>query len=215
LAVTLDVPAGAFRFEWARLDTGEVIAKGRLLPPEIGLLWGQVLNWILEGGSKAHWDGCNAWAASTRALTRRIRKLFPVLQQALEQELAGDLARVRARQENSLRRELERVDDYFENYERELNARAARSSSQNARTKTTDRLAAAKAEHSRRRADQLARHEIRLHPHLDALLLVAENAWCARLRIERAHHAQEIEALFIPRARRWEAGSHKQVELQT
>ena len=138
-----------------------------------------------------------------------------LLQQALEQELAGDLARVRARQENSLRRELERVDDYFENYERELNARAARSSSQNARTKTTDRLAAAKAEHSRRRADQLARHEIRLHPHLDALLLVAENAWCARLRIERAHHAQEIEALFIPRARRWEAGSHKQVELQT
>jgi SNF2 family DNA or RNA helicase len=90
LAVTLDVPAGAFRFEWARLDTGEVIAKGRLLPPEIGLLWGQVLNWILEGGSKAHWDGCNAWAASTRALTRRIRKLFPVAEGTLRLGLLTD-----------------------------------------------------------------------------------------------------------------------------
>jgi hypothetical protein len=96
------------------------------------------------------------------------------LQQALEQELADELAHVQARQENSLRRELERVDDYFENYERELNARAVCGSSQNGKTKATDRLAVAKAEHSRRRADQLARYEIRVHPHLDALLLIAE-----------------------------------------
>jgi len=50
-----------------------------------------------------------------------------LLQRAFEGEVAGEVARVRVRQENSLRRELERIDDYFENYERELTARANRS----------------------------------------------------------------------------------------
>jgi hypothetical protein len=127
-----------------------------------------------------------------------------LLQRALENEVAGEVARVRARQENSLRRELERIDDYFENYEKELTARAKRSSNENTRTKTDDRLAAAKAEHARRRADQLARHEIHVHPHVGALLLVAEPAWRARLQVEQARQPQAIAALFVPRARRWE-----------
>jgi hypothetical protein len=125
------------------------------------------------------------------------------LRAALEEDLALELAAVRARQENYLRRELDRIDDYFAGYEHELTARAARSTSQNTKVKTADRLAAAKAEHTRRRADQLARHEIRVHPHLDALLLVAEPAWRGVVQVERAHVAQRVEALFVPRARKW------------
>ncbi len=126
-----------------------------------------------------------------------------LLKQTLEKELAGELERIRGRQENSLRRELERIDDYFESYERELTGRAKRSSNKNSKLKTADRLAAAKAEHARRRADQLARHEVRVQPHLDALLLVAGNAWRAQLRVERSHRPREVEALFIPRSRQW------------
>jgi hypothetical protein len=126
-----------------------------------------------------------------------------LLQRVLENEVAGEVAEVRVRQENSLRRDLERIDDYFENYERELTARVTRRTSENSRTKTADRLAAAKAEHERRCADQLARHEIRIHLHLDALLLVAETAWRAQLRVEQARQAQTVDALFVPRSRRW------------
>jgi len=126
------------------------------------------------------------------------------LQNALEHELADDLARVRARQENSLRRELDRVDAYFENYQRELTSRASRSSSPGNKTKTAARLASAKAEHARRRSDQVSRHEIRLQPHVDALLLVSEKAWSTQLLLDRAHRFQTVEALFVPRSRRWE-----------
>ena len=125
-----------------------------------------------------------------------------LLRVALQDELATELASIRARQENYLRRELERIDEYFEKYEHELTARVARSS-KSGNVKTTDRLAAAKADHARRRADQVARHEIRVQPHLDALLLVAEPAWRGFLSVERARVAQALEALFVPRARRW------------
>jgi hypothetical protein len=128
-----------------------------------------------------------------------------LLGRGLELELAGELAGIRARQENRLRRELERVDDYFENYQRELAERASRSG--NARVKMADRLRAAKAEHSRHRADQVARHEIVVVPHLDALLLVAEPAWRATVHVDRVHQpTSDISALFVPRARRWETG---------
>lgn len=127
-----------------------------------------------------------------------------MLSRAMEQELAGELAAVRARQENQLRRELERVDDYFENYERELSERAQRGG----KVKLADRLAAAKAEHARHRADQVARHEIVIVPHVDTLLLVAEPAWRAALLVDRAHQpAASIRARFVPRARRWEMDS--------
>ncbi|EEF57245.1 hypothetical protein [Pedosphaera parvula] len=129
----------------------------------------------------------------------------------LENEVAEELVRVRIRQENSLRRELERIDDYFENYQRELTARAGRSANENSKVKTADRLAAAKAEHARRRADQLARHEIRIQPHLDALLLVAEKAWRTRLQFDRAHRSQAIDALFVSRSRRWVLAEQKSI----
>ena len=126
-----------------------------------------------------------------------------LLQRALERDLAGDIAAMRARQENSLRRELERIDDYFEKYEEELAARAGHSGSENVKLKIADRLAAAKSEHLRRRADQVARHEIRVGPQVDALLMTAEKAWCAPLQTQRGHAVREAEARFVPRSRRW------------
>jgi hypothetical protein len=129
------------------------------------------------------------------------------LREALERELAADLAAIRVRQELHLRRELDRVDDYFEHYEQELAARAARSGKETVKLKSAERLAAAQAEHARRRADQVARHEIRACAHLDALLLIAEPAWRAQLAVTRAHEPRTLEALFVPRARRWVSGS--------
>ena len=128
---------------------------------------------------------------------------MPSLRAALESDLAADLAAIRARQEGYLRRELDRIDEYFQSYERELTTRAARSTSQGAKLKTADRLAAAAAEHTRRRADQVARHEIRVQPQIDALLLAAEPAWSATIRAEAARQSQTLEARFVPRARRW------------
>jgi hypothetical protein len=125
------------------------------------------------------------------------------LEKALERDLADDIAAVRARQENSLRRELDRIDDYFEKYEEELTARAGHSGSENVKLRTADRLAAAKTEHLRRRADQVARHEIRIGPQLDALLMTAERAWYAPLETQRGHAGQVVAARFVPRSRRW------------
>ncbi len=126
-----------------------------------------------------------------------------LLRAALEADLSEDLAAIRARQENYLRRELDRIDEYFQNYEAELTTRAARSHSENTKLKTADRLAAARAEHTRRRADQVARHEIRVQPHMDALLLVAEPAWSATVQFEAGRQSQTLEAELAPRARKW------------
>jgi hypothetical protein len=125
------------------------------------------------------------------------------LQAAVERDLDADLAAVQSRQSRHLRRELDRVDDYFERYEQELSERAARTGSENAKSKTAQRLAAAKTEHARRRADQVARHEIHVHLHADALLLVAEPAWRAELNVETSHHSQTHPAFFLPRTRQW------------
>ena len=125
------------------------------------------------------------------------------LKTALEADLAPEMAAIRRRQEHYLRRELDRIDDYFANYEHELAARAARSASGNVKLKTGERLAAAKDEHVRRRADQVARHEIRVQPHFDALVLVAERAWQGALQLEIARQPEAVEAQFVPRARRW------------
>jgi len=124
------------------------------------------------------------------------------LQAALQEDLTNDLAAIHTRQEHYLRRELDRVDDYFEHYEQELAARAARGR-ENTKVKTEGRLAAAKAEHARRRADQVARHEIRVPVHTEAMLLIAEPAWRATLAVEMAHQPRSCSPLFVPRARRW------------
>jgi len=101
------------------------------------------------------------------------------------------------------RRELERIDDYFEAYERELHQRQSRSQNENTKMKSNDRLVAAAAEHQRRRQDQVQRHEIRLIPHLDALLLVAEPAWQTTVTFVQCHELRRTTAKFVTRAPRW------------
>lgn len=128
---------------------------------------------------------------------------------AVEEELSADVAAIRRRQEDYLRRELDRIDAYFASYERELMARHSRSGSGNSRIKIEERLTAAKSEHERRRADQVHRHEIRVIPHVDALMLLAEPAWAANLTVGRNHEAQAVEARFVPRARRWVMGEKR------
>ena len=125
------------------------------------------------------------------------------LRGALAEEIEADLAAIRQRQDNYLRRELARIDDYFESYERELTTRFNRQSSGQTRIKTDERLAAAKTEHERRRVDQVQRHEIRIIPHLDALVLLAEPAWKTSLSLLHRNEVQRQDALFVPRARRW------------
>jgi hypothetical protein len=125
------------------------------------------------------------------------------LQRALEQDLEADLDRIRHRQENQLRRELERVDDYFENYIKELAERAARSRSAESKAKLDDRRRAALAEHERRRVDQTQRHEIRIIPHIDTLLLLSEPAWKLSLLVAEHGEPHRQAALWLPRTRRW------------
>ena len=125
------------------------------------------------------------------------------LQPALEQDLETDLAQIRQRQENYLRRELERVDDYFANYIKELTDRVARSRSVETKAKLAERRAAARAEHERRRQDQVRRHEIRIIPHVDALLLLAEPAWTATVLVSEHGEPHRQSAIWLPRTRRW------------
>lgn len=125
------------------------------------------------------------------------------LQRALETDLETDLAQIRQRQEHYLRRELERVDDYFENYLKELGGRLVRSRSAETKTKLADRRRAAVAEHDRRRQDQVRRHEIRIIPHVDALLLLAEPAWKVALLVSEHGEPHRQTAVWLPRTRRW------------
>lgn len=137
-----------------------------------------------------------AWPTIDTALCRRL------LTETAEHELSSELATVRARQENQLRHELARIEEYFANYEGELLARVARSGA--TKVKADERIAAARAECERHRADQVRRHEIAIVPHVDALLLVAESAWHAALQVDRAHQARaDLHATFVGRSRRW------------
>jgi len=122
------------------------------------------------------------------------------LTHALTEDLRDDLAEVRGRQEFYLKRELDRVDAYFFNYEQELQVRMARQHKPEAITRYQDRLLATKAEHARRRDDQVRRHEIRVIPHVDSLLVTAEIAWQTKMC---ARHGAPLLGTYLPRARRW------------
>ncbi len=127
----------------------------------------------------------------------------PHLQRALGRDLESELGAIRERQEHYLRRELERVDDYFANYIQELTDRVSRSRSAETKTKLADRRRAAHAEHERRRQDQVSRHEIRIIPHVDALLLLAEPAWKITLLVAEHRESHRQTAVWLPRTRRW------------
>ena len=123
-----------------------------------------------------------------------------LLGKELEREMRPDVEAMSSRQQQYLQRELERLDDYFAHYEHELLQRSSRAASM---VKTNERLTAARSERDRRRLDQVARHEICVRPHLDALLLVAEPCWRACLEVEEQRATQMISAIFVPRTRRW------------
>lgn len=132
-----------------------------------------------------------------------------LLSARISEEIGPDLEMIRLRQERYLQREVGRVDAYFENYERELAERVRRTHTEATRLKADERLAAARAEHARRRADQVQRHEIRVIPHVDAMLFVAEPAWRATVGVAERSEFKARPMNFVPRARRWEAVSVK------
>jgi hypothetical protein len=125
------------------------------------------------------------------------------LENALMLELGPDLDDIKRRQEKSLRKELDRIDDYFDHYEAELSGRRKRSAAEAVKIKVEERIAAAKTERLRRRQDQVSRHEIRICPRIDGLLLLAEPAWEAETQFDRNHQSKTTRAIFVPRSRRW------------
>jgi len=125
------------------------------------------------------------------------------LQRALEHDLEADLVNIRQRQEYYLRRELDRVDNYFADYEQELTTRLQRSRSFNSKTRLAERRSAARLEHERRRLDQVQRHEIRIIPHVDTLLLLAEPAWRVTLLVAEHGEPRRQSAVWVSRTRRW------------
>jgi hypothetical protein len=125
------------------------------------------------------------------------------LTRAFSDELRPELIEIRERQKRYLRRELERVDRYFEQYENELTERHRRSRVADTRLKAEERLAAARSEHARRRQDQIHRHEIRVLTHLDGLVLLAEPAWRGKVCWTEKGESKSLFAQFVPRSRRW------------
>ena len=139
-----------------------------------------------------------AWPALTPTL------LGDLIRGAVNQAVAPELEGIRRRQENYLRRELNRIDEYFTQYVREMSDRAKRSAS---KAKVEDRLAAARTDHARKRTDQVQRHEIRILPRVDAVMLLAEPAWQAAVITVRHGVTREHTAHVVPRSRRWVGGS--------
>src|SRR6266545_2898983 len=82
LRVTFNLAAGGIDFDWARGDGSEaqIVARGRLLPSEIGF-GGYVLDWRLDVDGKPRNRLCGAWPASIRALLDRIRKTLPLAEE--------------------------------------------------------------------------------------------------------------------------------------
>jgi hypothetical protein len=122
---------------------------------------------------------------------------------ALSTELAPELTKINERQELFLRRELNRIDEYFENYARELSERLGRQRREEAIKRCADRLEATRVEHHRRRTDQIERHTVHLLPHVDALLTVAEPGFSTKVSWRAGREERTVPALFVPRTRRW------------
>ena len=85
----------------------------------------------------------------------------------------------------------------------ELRARKDREHREKSIGRYQQRIEATHAEHRRRRGDQIERHAMRGIPHLDALLVIAEPAFCAVVEWRAGREAKSAGALFPPRARRW------------
>jgi hypothetical protein len=127
------------------------------------------------------------------------------LGRALSSELAPEFSKIKERQQLFLRRELNRVDEYFENYARELRERMDRQHKEEAIKRYANRLEATRLEHNRRRTDQIEHHTIHVVPHVDALLTVAEPAFATHVTWRAGREERTAPAIFVPRTRRWHA----------
>lgn len=117
----------------------------------------------------------------------------------------GDIAPVLSRQQKYLEKELRRIDHYFAGQVSELESRRSGRGSKQGSAKIDERIAATRAEHTRRREDQVQRHEVVVLPHVDAVVCVAERAWRSRVRVLRGRAAAADDGVFVfvPRLRRW------------
>ena len=122
---------------------------------------------------------------------------------SLGADMAQELGAIKARQQRYLHRELVRIETYFTQYEAELTERLGRQRKAESKLRYEQRLQAAKADHQRKCAEQIARHAIRIVPHLDGCLLLAEPAFRTRVHWLAGGAVHEIPAVFVPRIRRW------------
>mgnify|MGYP000381771108 CR=1 FL=1 len=129
--------------------------------------------------------------------------LGPALLRAVESDHAAEIAALRQRQQRSLERELRRVNDYFSGYIRELEERASRKRTESTRADYAARVAAARAEHERRIADQVGRHGIRVVPAIDSVLWLAERAWEVEVTVRERRETRSGAHRYVPRLRRW------------
>ncbi len=127
----------------------------------------------------------------------------PLIRDRVMEDLAGELAAITARQQHYLERELNRIDDYFAEYLRELQQRARRRTAVGSGARYEERLKAAAEEHERRRDDQVKRHEISIAPHLDALLWIAEPAWSSTVAWREGREEHSRPATYLSRLRQW------------
>jgi hypothetical protein len=135
--------------------------------------------------------------------TLDLAKVSAWIGRALSTELAPELTKIKERQELFLRRELSRIDEYFEHYARELSERLGWQRKEESIKRQADRLDATRAEHHRRRTDQIERHTIHLLSHVDALLTVAEPGFLTKVSWRTGREERIVPALFVPRTRRW------------
>src|SRR3954464_11683636 len=74
LAVTIDVAAGAFRFEWVRLGSSGVLARGRLTPTApVMTTHLHAFDWFFEREGQCVTDQCGPSKTSIHAMLKRIR----------------------------------------------------------------------------------------------------------------------------------------------
>jgi hypothetical protein len=167
------------------------------------------LGFMLPGGEQ---DSSLEFALEQMVRLEQTALDWPVLEpvalsqwigQAIAIELAAELTKIKERQRLYLRRELTRIDDYFENYSRELRDRMDHQKKDEAKRRYADRLETTRMEHNRRRIDQIERHTIIVVPHVDALLTVAEPAFRTNVTWRTGREECSTPALFVPRIRRW------------
>src|SRR5579859_1160056 len=104
--------------------------------------------------------------------------------QAAADSLAGSLAALRDRAARLLELDRARLDDYYEDLERDQERRLARASDEARRGGLEDKLAATRADHAAKLADAEAKHRLRLELELINLAVIAQPKLTLAMRAE-------------------------------